>query len=238
MPKRNSAPLPEALRYLQPFARSLEKLPPGGLNEDVDPTRLEAALRKRLRGLDEETAEAELESDRDLLAAWLEWEAPSDHPAYWILGYIMSPDLAIEMARPPEPPPRGPDMTFDAPEGWKVKAVPFQLHLRRRKLIGEITAIDQSTFELSLSQRDPWCIPPRLQDMGEVLDVRFGAVAGKKYAYPQVAPVPQKRVKYVLRVPGGFVVALLDASGAYFDETPFEAKLHTLRLSEPVNPSQ
>jgi len=33
----------------------------------------------------------------------------------------------------------------------------------------------------------------------------------------------------VLSVPGGFVSAMLDASGADFDEAPFEAKLHTLR---------
>jgi hypothetical protein len=58
-----------------------------------------------------------------------------------------------------------------------------------------------------------------------------GDVSGKKYVYRQVAPVPWKRVNYVLSVPGGFVSAMLDALGADFDETPFDAHLHTLRLS-------
>jgi hypothetical protein len=35
----------------------------------------------------------------------------------------------------------------------------------------------------------------------------------------------------VLSVPGGFVIAKLGALSADFDEGPFEAKLHTLRLS-------
>jgi len=51
-------PLPEPLRYLHPFLKSLTKLPPDQLNEDLDPTPLESALRNRLRGLDEDAAEA------------------------------------------------------------------------------------------------------------------------------------------------------------------------------------
>src|SRR5262249_39665596 len=133
---------------------------------------------------------------------------------------------------------RGPDMTFDAPEGWKVMAAPFQLHLRKGKLIGVITAIDRSTFELFLSQTNPWCIPPGRQDMGECLDVRFGAVAGRKYVHPRVTPMPYKRVRYVLSVPGGFADAMLDAAGADFEEALFESRLHTLRLSRTANHSQ
>jgi hypothetical protein len=237
MPRRTAVPLPGALRYLQPFARSLEKLPPDGLNEDVDPSRLEAALRKRLRGLEADAAAAELESDRALLAAWLEAEAPPDHPAYWILGYLLHPDLAIEMIRPPELPSRGPDLAFDVPDGWKMKAVPFQLHLRKGKLIGVITAIDRSTFEFTLNLTNPWCIAPGQQDMGDSLDVRFGAVAGRKYVFPRGTPIPYKRVRYVLSAPGGFADAILDAAGADFEEAPFESRLHTLRLSGPADDS-
>jgi hypothetical protein len=56
-------PLPEPLQYLQPFVRSLAKLPPDELNEDVDAFRLELALRKRLHGLDEDAAAEVLSSD-------------------------------------------------------------------------------------------------------------------------------------------------------------------------------
>src|SRR5829696_7933767 len=118
MPTKKPAPLPDSLRYLQPFANALAKLPPEDRNEDVDASRLEAALRKRVRGLDEEAAEAELTNDRNLLERWL--KADRNHPAYWILGFLLSPDLATHLTRPPEPPPRGPEMAFKAPGGWKV----------------------------------------------------------------------------------------------------------------------
>jgi hypothetical protein len=54
MPTEKPAPLPEPLRYLQPFANALARIPAEDLNEDVDGSRLEAALRKRARDLDEE----------------------------------------------------------------------------------------------------------------------------------------------------------------------------------------
>src|SRR5690242_2825391 len=71
MSTKKPAALPEPLHYLQPFANALAKLPPEDLNEDVDVSRLDAALRKRVRGLNEEAADAELARDRDLLERWL-----------------------------------------------------------------------------------------------------------------------------------------------------------------------
>ena len=64
-------------RELWSFANALAKLPPEDLNEDVDASRLDAALRKRVGGLDEEAADAELAKDRDLLQRWLK-----DKPDY------------------------------------------------------------------------------------------------------------------------------------------------------------
>src|SRR5947199_9865976 len=107
MPTKNLAPLPEPLRYLQPFVHALAKLPPEDLSEDVDASRLEGALRKRMRGLDEEAADAELAKDRDLLERWLE-DKP-DHPAHWIRGFLLSADLATHLTQPAQPPARGPE---------------------------------------------------------------------------------------------------------------------------------
>jgi hypothetical protein len=229
MPTMKLAPLPEPLRYLQPIANALAKLPPEDLNDDVDASRLEAALRKRVSDMDEETAEAELSKDRDLLERWLK-DKP-DHPAHWIIGFLHSSDLATHLTQPPEPPPRGPEMSFDAPEGWKVKVVPFRLDVKQGKLIGTIMAIDESSFDLMQRQKEHWVAPPGLEATHEVQAVRHGDVSGKKYIYRQIAPVPWKRVDYVLSVPGGFVSAMLDALGSEFDEAPFEDKLHTVRLS-------
>jgi hypothetical protein len=229
MPKKKPTPLPELLKYLQPFANALAKLPPADLNEDVDASRLESALRKRARGLDDEAADAELNKDRDALERWLK-DKP-DHPAHWIRGFLLSPDLATHLTQPAEPPPRGPEMSFVAPDGWKVKAVPFRLDLKKGKLIGTIMAIDEFSFNLIQRQQEHWVAPPGLEARREVLPVRHGDVSGKKYVYRQTAPVPWKRVDYVLSVPGGFVSAMLDALGADFEEAPFDDKLHTVRLS-------
>jgi hypothetical protein len=89
MPTKTPTHLPEPLRYLQPFANALSKLSPEDLNEDVDASRLEAALRKRVRGMDEEGADAELAKDRKLLERWL--EGKPNHPAHWIRGFLLSP---------------------------------------------------------------------------------------------------------------------------------------------------
>ena len=84
---KKPSPLPDPLRYLQPFANSLAKLPPEDWNEDIDGARLDAELRKRLRGFDDEAAAEELARDCDLLESWLK-DKP-DHPAHWIRGFLV-----------------------------------------------------------------------------------------------------------------------------------------------------
>lgn len=232
MPTKKPTPLPEPLRYLQPFAGALAKLPPEGLNEDVDASRLESALRKRIRGLDLEAAEVRLEEDRELLKGWLA-DKP-DHPAHWILGFILSPTLATDLTQPPEPPPRGPEMIFEAPAGWKVKSVPFRLDLNAGKVIGSIMAIEESWFEHHQREREQ---RSKLRQLGQetandISDVSFGECSGKKYVSRMIKPAPWKQLDYLLRVPGGCVwIQLGTMTGVDFDESPLESKLHTLRLS-------
>lgn len=232
MRTRKPAPFPEPLRYLQPFADALARLPPEELNEDVDTTRLEAALRKRVRDLDEQAADAELAKDRGLLERWLE-DKP-DHPAHWIRGFLLTRHLTRYLRQPPKPPPRGPEMLFEAPNGWKVKSVPFRLDLKAGKVAGSIGAIDEFTFGLLQLQREQAAKiqQPGVQWTSEVSDVSFGPCSGKKYLHRMTAPATLKQVDYVLRVPGGFVsIGLGTLKGADFDESPLESKLHTLRLS-------
>jgi hypothetical protein len=231
-------PLPEPLRYLQPFSDALAAVPPEKLNEDVDASRLERALRTRVARLDEEGAEAELAKDREVLQQWL--ETRPDHPAHWILGFLLSPDIAAHLTQPVERPARGPRMVFHAPAGWKVKAVPFRLDLKAGTIIGSITAINQLSFEHLQWQREqaPKTQQPAMDGFrqpewtSEVTELSSGQVSGKKYSIWMAAPVPWKRVDYVLRVPGGFVTVFLGTmKGEEFDELPLEAKLHTLRLA-------
>ncbi|MDR3618134.1 MAG: hypothetical protein P4L85_02200 [Paludisphaera borealis] len=235
MPANSPTSLPSPLRYLQSFVRTLAKLPPDQLNEDIDCSRLETALRKRIRGLKLDAAAAELEKDRALLETWLNTQEPPTHPASWILGFLSYPDLATQLSRPAEPPPRGPQVTFDAPDDWKVKAEPFGLVFKRGKLIGTIMVIDESTFETIQLQQESIAVSPHLQASHETIDIRYGGASGKKYVFNQATTVPWKRVDYLLNVPVGFVcVTLFDSFGADFDEEPFESRLHTLRLTAPA----
>ncbi len=239
MPTKTPTPLPDSLRYLQPFANALAKLPPDALNEDVDASRLEAALRKRVRGLDEEAAEAELARDRDRLEHWLK-DKP-DHPAHWIRGFILSPTLATDLTQPVGPPPpgavepapQGPKIDFVPPEGWRVKELaPDLLQLKKGKLSGSVMAIDEGLFHQSQRERETeWVVAPGVEATRDVQVAEYGNVSGKKYVYRRIAPDQWKRVDYVLSVPGGFAMAGVESAGADFDEAPFEAQLPTVRLS-------
>jgi hypothetical protein len=235
MPANKPAKLPAKLRYLQPFADRLAKLPPDEQNEEVDASPLDAALRKRLRGKNEAEALTILEDDRDLLEEWL--SSRPDHPAHWILGYIMWPDELAEVLTSPVPPPaRGPEFTFEAPAGWTMKPVPFRLDLKAGKMIGTIVAMGESMFELSQRQRE-FAVknqPAHVQSMSEISDISIDTCRGKKFCIRMTAPAPSKQVDYVLRVPGGCVsITLSTLTGDDFDESPLEAKLHTLSLSPP-----
>ncbi len=231
---KTPTPLPEPLRYLQPFVKSLSKLPPDALNEDIDASRLDAALRKRLRGLDEDAAVEVLAKDRELLESWLKNDASPNHPAHWVLGYLLLPEMAAHLIRPPTPPPQGPTITFETPNGWKVKAVPFALNLKRGKTTCSIMAIDEFTFDLLLHQWEQTrpIQPSGVQVSTLATEVSFGECHGWKYLRQQTSPVRWSQIDYFLRVPGGHVAVRLGSmTGADFDESPLEAQLHTLRLS-------
>lgn len=125
-------------------------------------------------------------------------------------------------------------MLFDAPNGWRVKTVPFALDLKAGKVVGSIMAIDEFSFEASQREREQTTKlrQPGQQAANEISDVSLDECRGKKYVFRMIAPAPWKQVDYLLRVPGGCVwIRLSTMTGADFDESPLESKLHTLRLS-------
>lgn len=234
MAARKPKPLPETLRHLRPFANRLAKLSPEDFNEDMDLAPLEAALRRRIRGMDEESAEAALEHDRALLEAFLKEEAPEDHPAYAILGALSFSGLASYLGRPPVPPPLGPEITFDAPQGWKVQDAPFKRIVRKGKVFAEITVIEEGSIPRWKLHFEGVPSIPHLRG-GAFLEADFsaGPVSGRRYEYKEVRPdFFDKSVDYLLKVPGGFVHVAMGCFGVDFDEGPIESRLHTLRLSE------
>jgi hypothetical protein len=116
--------------------------------------------------------------------------------------------------------------------------VPFRLDLKKGKVFAVIMVIDEFSFHHMRRQEEtvvavPWFEPPpRLEGTRQILDVRFGGCVGKKYLGVQTAPFPWKQVRYLLAVPGGFVsVDIGTLTGANFDESDVESKLHSLLLS-------
>jgi hypothetical protein len=229
MQMKNEQPLPDEIRYLQPFVRWLGKRSADRLNEDVDSSRLEKALRNRIRGLPIAEAQRQLDKDRSTLESWLKSFAPEGHPAHWVLGFLTHPGLARQLLKPrPEKPPE-PVIHFEPPEGWNVRAIPFNLNLRKGKLRGFITAINESSFRnLQLPGTRSFASG---EGRVEEHDVVVGESKGKKYLRIQTSPVPLRQIDYVLAVPGGFVnIMLCHTEGRNFDELPFEAQLQTLRI--------
>jgi hypothetical protein len=111
-----------------------------------------------------------------------------------------------------------------------VRAIPFNLDLRKGKLRANITAIGEFSF------RNLQVPGTRVFASGEGRvdehDVQLGEVTGKKYLRLQTAPVHWRQLDYVLAVPGGFAnIMLCRTDGREFDEIAFEAQLRTLRLS-------
>lgn len=134
--------------------------------------------------------------------------------------------------------PEGPTIKFEPPTGWSFEHAQLALHLRKgRKPIGQITLIDDSSFELRLRKnefRDSLVLQSAPPDGRWIKSsVQFGASHGFKFSYNQSNPF-WKSVQYLLEVRGGKVRINLDASGKDFDETEFEAKLPTLSILPAV----
>jgi hypothetical protein len=143
--------------------------------------------------------------------------------------------LAEQLLLPPEPPLRGPTISFDPPPGWKVKVVPFRLDMRKGKLITVIMAINESDFAISQWQfEQPWVGAPGWQADVTDVEISQGECVGKKRMVQTSAPIKSKQVDYLLTVPGGYVLVLLCSTAEDFDELPIESKLHTIRLSAPT----
>lgn len=244
MPTTQPKPLPQPLRYLQPFVRKLAKLGPEGHREqEIDAGPLDVAMRRRIRGMDRRSAEAALAEDRKRLTAWLNTTGGQDHPAYWILGYLSGAGLASHLRRPPpearhkSKPPRRSGIVFDAPEGWTAKPGRWRLDLKTKGVVGLIEGMDRTSY--LNARRLLKTIRPVPQPRGTPKvtvtssSIRRGVCSGMKHIRRWSKPALSKQVHYLLQVPGGGVTIVLVTTGkADFDESPLESKLHTLRIQQ------
>ena len=66
------SPLPERLKYLQPFRKKFASKPPEELNEDTGVEPLMKLLAKRLAGLPDDEAKALIHADLAEMEGWLD----------------------------------------------------------------------------------------------------------------------------------------------------------------------
>jgi len=232
--------LPTELNYLEPVAKELAKLPPDDLNEDVDASKLLAALRNRVKGLELRDAISQLTKDSEVLQKWIKETKTSEGAVFFISAYFLRPGpLARDLLAPPPPPE--PTVSVEMESDWETKEFPRRLDLFKQKIYCSIAVLDKQGFDIHKHKSDH---RQELQKSPQNLwaslgvwtktPVRFGECHGEKSIYVQPGKTNWKSVDYLLEVPGGYVNAHLGREkGKDFDEMEFEKKFHTLKVNPP-----
>jgi hypothetical protein len=251
-PQPNTPDLPERLHYLQPFRRKFASRSPEELNEDSGAPPLMALLTKRIRGLSVTEAAQVLEEDRTALEQWLSSLGEKGDPLHFVLGFFLtaSPEelaalIKEEAEKPPEPKlclhmelPPGARLKRVARASESTRIVTFKgVWLGMDALPKE--AVD-NLFDATLGPACGWLD-------SSIPEVRFGPVTGRKLvAKGEGSQGPMKQIYYALSVPGGHVFGSICPIGKkvdqlQWDESPFEAVFHTLRVEtkppSTLNPS-
>ena len=233
--------LPKELDYLEQAAQALAKIPAEDLNEEVDASKLDAALRNRVKGLELRDAVSRLTEDQAILKRWLKETKTTNGAVFFITAALMRPGpLARQLLAPPPPPE--PTVSVEMAEDWTTKQFPRRLDIFKDKVFCSIAIYDKLGFDISLkksahreelqkSPKNPWA------NLGVWArnTVEFGKCRGEKSVYFQQGEAKLKQVVYLLEVPGGFVhVNLGHEKRKDFDELEFEKKFHTLKILPPA----
>ena len=230
------SPLPERLRYLQPFRKKFANRPSEELNEDTGSGPLFTLLHKRIAGLSRAEAEILLKEDSAALQTWL--SAPEQqndclHFASVFLSMISPSELVTqileEAKKLTEPQPTA---EMDLPDGAKLrkdKLISFKKLLIALDAVSEEAA---ANFAAALGRRGAGDARVRI----EVFPVHFGQVSGTKFVGKGESwRGPYKEVTYILNAPGGHIYASASSLGknvdeSKWDESELEASFHTLRV--------
>jgi hypothetical protein len=233
-------PLPDSLRYLEVALRRLSALPAQELNEDVDVTELESALRERVKGLSIREAQTRIAEDAKALRDWLKRAGDQNGSGAWVVSFLSyRPGALARSLLASHPKERKPTVhetiTFEVPEGWTAKpdeTGPSLTLWKGETEMGTISSIKISSLGYYQRRLDATSAKPSHSEVSSKSWVQFGECHGQKYSYARTAPIVFKSVRYILEVPGGAVEAVhgSEPDGSEFHEASFEEKLHTLRI--------
>ena len=238
--------LPERLSYLNLFRKKFASRPPEELDENSGAAPLMAAFSKRIGDLPIPEAICVLEGDRAVLEQWLSSLGEQGDPLHFALGFLLTaaPEEVVTLLReeakkPPEPRLR---LQMELPPGARLRRVPGGTE--SGKLVtwkGLWLAIEAMPEDTVANLAEATC-----RDVARnysVVAVNFGAVTGRKFVNAREDGQGFfKEAIYALAGPGGHVYASLSGIGknvrtANWDEAPFEACFHTLRIDTAPAPS-
>lgn len=243
----SASQLPERLRYLQPFRKKFASQRAEDLNEDSGFASLIALFSKRIKGLSPLEAEGVLAEDLTALEQWLDSPANQNDTLQFARGVVLivSPAdlvnlIAEEADRRKEPKLR---LHFELPPGAKLKRVQGDGEDGKLVTLKGLWLVLEAQSKESLEETinivtGPSCGWPEYSEA----PVQFGSVTGRKLKLKgQSWGGPVKQVDYALTVPGGHVHASISAiskkvDALNWDETPFEACFHTLRVETQPQP--
>jgi hypothetical protein len=215
--------LPAELEYLGGALAALVALGPEEIDESLDTSAIDTALRKRIEGLVPGAAVRRLREDRKLLGDWLV-DNP-EHPAHFVMAYMEPPELVEYLARPPERAPRAPRkpvaprvrIHIEVPEGFQRADVKKSVVLLGSRCAFVIAA---TTSEAQAASREEWFQMPGTT----ASDVAFGGWRGFASRHLQ-------RESYWLATPTHHVDIMIDWGRGEPDQQLVASVLTSLTVS-------
>ena len=224
-------PLPQRLRYLQPFRKQVAKLKPEEIDESMDLSLLNKLLLQRIEGMSPQVGKQTLEADQEALEKWLEAPAFEDNGGMIFLqGYLMAlPDLVDRLLEERDKrEPMHNEVQMELPAEAKVKKLRgglWKVTWLRTTLF--VLPSDRQYIDFQIKDFHE-CVREKLSNM-MVTSVKFGKVTGLK-RFVNLSAVGAVHVDYALTVPGGYATVTLLKKATAIDATKFEQYFHTIRV--------
>ncbi|MGA9779392.1 MAG: hypothetical protein ACLPRE_09550 [Limisphaerales bacterium] len=248
-------PLPERLRYLEPYREFLAKIPKSKIDEGTDTTLLCDLVREQIREKTEAEAKEKLAADLEELGKYL--SSRRDDRLHFVLGcFLIAIEDPEEFVKPPEKPeeriimelpPKAKSKYFEEWSlivNWKrqhFSASPLDMtyNYGRRRFLTQLAHPDANDYELYILMGETAMaemVYPKAREIHPMpsVAVHFGKVTGhKRVVCDDSPPFFRKTVRYKLQIPGGYATVSIDAK-ILFDESEWEYYLPTLRIEKTV----
>lgn len=226
MPRR--PPLPERLRYLEPFRKVLNRLEPEEFNEDMDVSLLHQLVLKRTEGLGAQEAVEVLKADGSELKIFLSSSGYDDEPLHCLEAQLsVLPDLIEEIRNQPIETKAKLKVQMEFPKGVRERRMQQGvLRVTWPEIVLFAMPADEKSHRVTVDgfSEEKWMHPSYVT----VDSVNFGPVTGQKRVRRDGEIVVC--VDYALVVPGGYVSAGVMAKKGNIDTAEVEKCFHTMRL--------